>query len=138
LRNRVPPRGSSGETEPPTPPPPYLPAAARSFAVARSSKRRCSSRGGWTPRRWSRTSLPILAIVLAARVAQCLVWGTRCGSSPHLRVVRVVVSAEISGLLLGADGRWRGGLPIFLIKDVVLGFFLRQNNICLMSTLISR
>jgi hypothetical protein len=46
-------------------------------------------------------------------------------STPHLRLVWVVVvvHAEISDLLLGADGRRRGVLSIWLIKEVVLGFF---------------
>jgi hypothetical protein len=52
--------------------------------------------------------------------------GARCGSSPHLCVMRVVaaVPAKISDLRLGVGGRRRGGLPIYLIKKAVLGFVL--------------
>jgi hypothetical protein len=57
--------------------------------------------------------------------------GTRYGSTPNLRVVRVVavVPAEISGLLLGAD-RWQcGSMPTCLIKEVVHRFFARKDDV---------
>jgi hypothetical protein len=52
--------------------------------------------------------------------------GTRYGSTPNLRVVRVVavVPAEISSMLLGASGRQHGGMSICLIKHTTLWFFL--------------
>jgi hypothetical protein len=41
------------------------------------------------------------------------------------------VPFEIFDLLLGDNGqRWQG-LPIYLIKEVVLGFFLHQDNVLL-------
>jgi hypothetical protein len=55
---------------------------------------------------------------------------TRCVPAPHLRVVTAVTN-EISGLLLGASGRWHVGLPIFLMKVEVLGFFSRQDGVLL-------
>jgi hypothetical protein len=58
------------------------------------------------------------------------VQGTRYGSDPHIHVVRAVVAvpAEISRLLLGASGWRRGGLSIFLINDLVLGFLSRKDG----------
>jgi hypothetical protein len=38
--------------------------------------------------------------------------------------VAAAVPAKISDLLLGVGGRRRGGLPTYLIKKAVLGFFL--------------
>jgi hypothetical protein len=54
--------------------------------------------------------LATLVIIVAAKAAQRLIRGTWYGSTPHLRVLRVVVvmCAEISGLLLEAGGRLRG------------------------------
>ena len=46
------------------------------------------------------------------------------------RVV-AVVRAEISCMLLEAGGRRRGGLPICLIKVVILGFFSGQDGVLL-------
>lgn len=46
-----------------------------------------------------------------------------------------VVPTDISGLLLGAGGR-RGGLPICLIKEAVIGFFSRQDGVVLDAGLI--
>ena len=48
-------------------------------------------------------------------------------------MVRVVaaVPAEISGLPLEAGWRRRGGLPICIIKVVILGFFSRQDGVLL-------
>jgi hypothetical protein len=48
-------------------------------------------------------------------------------------VVREVVevSVEIFGLLLPADGKRRGDLPICLIKEAVIGFFPCQDGVLL-------
>jgi hypothetical protein len=48
-------------------------------------------------------------------------------------VLRVVLAmpAEISGLLLEAGGRQRGGVPICLIKKAILGFLSRQDGVLL-------
>jgi hypothetical protein len=45
--------------------------------------------------------------------------------------VVVAVPAEISGMMLEAGGRRRGGLPIFQIKEAILGFFTFQNSVLL-------
>jgi hypothetical protein len=45
--------------------------------------------------------------------------------------VVVVVPAEISDLLLGANMRQGGGLPLCLIKEEVLGFFWHQDGVLL-------
>jgi ABC-type cobalamin transport system ATPase subunit len=50
------------------------------------------------------TASATLAVDVAARAARHLVGGNPYGSSPHLAVVRVMVPAQISGLLLGDGG----------------------------------
>jgi hypothetical protein len=77
--------------------------------------------------------LATMVIVVAAKMAWRLVRGTWYGSTPHLRVLRVVLAmpAEISGLLLEAGGRQRGGVPICLIKKAILGFLSRQDGVLL-------
>jgi hypothetical protein len=43
--------------------------------------------------------------------------------------VVAVVPTEIFNLLLGADRQLHGGLPICLMKEVVLGIFSRQDGV---------
>jgi hypothetical protein len=57
-------------------------------------------------------------------------------SSTRVVLVTAVVLTEIPGILLGAGGRWRGGLRIFLKKETVLGFLSSQHMVfCLMPSL---
>jgi hypothetical protein len=53
--------------------------------------------------------------------------------SPHHRVVRLemAVPAQISVQLLGAGEGRRGGLPICIIKEMVIGLFSRQDSVML-------
>jgi hypothetical protein len=72
-------------------------------------------------------------IIVDAMEVRRLARGTRYGSAPHFRVVRVMVAvpAEISSLLLRAIERWHGGLPICLIKEAILRFFSCQHDVML-------
>jgi hypothetical protein len=93
--------------------------------VSRQPRRRGSSGEDGRLGRWPQTFTATLVTVVATRVIQRLVRGTRHGSAPHLHVVRVLgtVPAEISNLLLGSGGRQHWVMSIFLIEEVILGFF---------------
>jgi hypothetical protein len=84
---------------------------------------------GWKTQTFSMA----LMIAMAARTTRCLFRGTRYSSASYLRVVWLVVavSNEIDVLLLEADGWCRWGLPISLIKEVVILFFSRKDDVLL-------
>jgi hypothetical protein len=88
----------------------------------------------WRPR----TSSATLATDVAMRAARRLVRGAWYGSTPNLRLVRVVeaMPVEIFLLILGAGGWRHGGMPICLLKKAVLGSSRTKTMFCLMSGLI--